>query len=291
MTKRILIFSLPLFLFSFCEKPSAKSPPDAPLHTSEQPSATRSVTDSAGLRIAQRFPAPPGFERVLAAPNSFGEYLRNLPLLPGNGPVLLFDGREKGRQDVHAAVIDLDVGTRDLQQCADAVMRLRAEHLFAQKKYADIGFHFVSGFPAEYAKWRAGNRIFVSGNKVSWQATNSESTSYGSFRKYLDVVFSYASTLSLAKEMRAVDLEKMEIGDVFIQGGSPGHAVIVVDMAVNPATGEQLFLLAQSYMPAQQIHVLKNENDPSLSPWYRLDFGENLQSPEWEFSKGDLKRF
>ena len=45
----------------------------------------------------------------------------------------------------------------------------------------------------------------------------------------------------------------MQIGDVLIQGGSPGHAVIVVDMAENPATGEKLYLLAQSYMPAQDI--------------------------------------
>ena len=60
----------------------------------------------------------------------------------------------------------------------------------------------------------------------------------------------------------------MRIGDVFIIGGSPGHAVIVVDMAVNPETHEKVFLLAQSYMPAQQIQLLKNNNDPDLSPWY-----------------------
>jgi hypothetical protein len=40
--------------------------------------------------------------------------------------VLLYNGAPKFRQDVHAAVIDIDVGTRDLQQCADATMRLRA---------------------------------------------------------------------------------------------------------------------------------------------------------------------
>ena len=46
------------------------------------------------------------------------------------------------------------------------------------------------------------------------------------------------------------ELSEMQIGDVFIRGGSPGHCVIVVDMAVHQETGEKLFMLAQSYMPA-----------------------------------------
>ena len=50
---------------------------------------------------------------------------------PANAPVLIYTGAQKWRQDVHAAVIDIDVGRRDLQQCADAIMRLRAEWLFA----------------------------------------------------------------------------------------------------------------------------------------------------------------
>ena len=82
----------------------------------------------------------------------------------------------------------------------------------------------------------------------------------------------------------------MEIGDVFIRGGSPGHAVIVVDLAAD-AQGRQVFLLAQSYMPAQEIQILKNPNDQALSPWYSTDFGEELVTPEWTFGKGERKRF
>lgn len=33
--------------------------------------------------------------------------------------------------------------------------------------------------------------------------------------------------------MKLQSLDKMKIGDVFIKGGSPGHAVIIVDMAEN----------------------------------------------------------
>jgi hypothetical protein len=61
-----------------------------------------------------------------------------------------------------------------------------------------------------------------------------------------------------------------------------------VDVAQHKNSGKKVFLLAQSYMPAQEIHVLKNPDDPALSPWYRLDFGETLRTPEWSFSKNDL---
>lgn len=82
----------------------------------------------------------------------------------------------------------------------------------------------------------------------------------------------------------------MQTGDVLIQGGSPGHAAIVVDLAVN-AQGQKVFLLAQSYMPAQSIHILKNPVNPALSPWYEADNSAVVQTPEWTFTTKDLKRF
>ena len=83
----------------------------------------------------------------------------------------------------------------------------------------------------------------------------------------------------------------MKIGDVFIKGGSPGHCVIVVDMAENRNTGQKVFLLAQSYMPAQDIQILTNQQNDEFSPWYSNDFGDTLETPQWTFSKDELKRF
>ena len=117
--------------------------------------------------------------------------------------------------------------------------------------------------------------------------------SYKTFRNYLDMVFMYAGTASLSRELQAVSYTSLQPGDVFIKGGSPGHAVIVVDIAVHPTTKKKVFLLAQSYMPAQQIHILVNPVSRSLSPWYELaetDAGK-LYTPEWIFSRKDLKRF
>ena len=84
-----------------------------------------------GRTIAARISPPPGYESLSTRPGSFEEWLTQLPLKPGRPPVLLYDGKEKRDQDAHHAIIDLDVGDRDLQQCADAIIRLRAEYLWA----------------------------------------------------------------------------------------------------------------------------------------------------------------
>jgi hypothetical protein len=217
--------------------------------------------------------------------------LQNLNLKPAGTIAKNYDGSIKKPQDVYAAVVDIDVGDKDLQQCADAVMRLRAEYLYSQNRFDEIHFNFTSGFNAQYSKWRDGFRISVKGNSVSWIKKYNESKSYDDFREYLNIVFTYAGTLSLAKELKAVNISEMKIGDVFIKGGSPGHAVIIVDMAVNEKTGDKIFLLAQSYMPAQDIQILKNPVNTSLSPWYSTDFGETLETPEWEFKSNQLKAF
>ena len=168
-------------------------------------------------------------------------------------------------------------------------MRLRAEFLYAQKRYKDIHFNFTNGFNVAYSKWRKGFRLRVKGNNVYWYKTSKESVSYASFSKYMQWIFMYAGTLSLSKEMISIPVAKMKIGDVFIQGGSPGHAIIVVDIAFK--NNEKLFMLAQSYMPAQDIHILKNQNNTAISPWYKATNLKVLNSPEWQFFDTDLKRF
>ena len=243
-------------------------------------------------RVVGEILPPRGFTRASPTPNSFPEWLRKLPIKQGNPPVRLFDGREKFNQSAHAAVIDLDVGSKDLQQCADAVIRLRAEFLYSSNRVAEIAFNFTSGDRADYSRWIEGFRPSIDGNEVSWSRSAERDDSYVAFRKYLETVFIYAGSYSLSKEMTPVrDLESSKIGDVFIQGGFPGHAAIIVDLAVNPETGERAFLLAQSFMPAQDIHILKNPGDRQFDPWYRLGGPGELPTPEWTFQWSDLRSF
>jgi hypothetical protein len=243
-------------------------------------------------RIATATPPPEGYERVEVTAESFANWLRHLPLKENGTPVYLYDGRKKGNQGAHFAVVDIDTGTRDLQQCADAVIRLRGEYLYSRGLYSSIHFNFTSGDEASFTKWAAGYRPKVDNNKVQWVKNEDEDSSYRNFRRYLTTVFVYAGTYSLSRELKSrKNIHDMAIGDIFIEPGFPGHAVIVVDMAENKENGAKVFLLAQSFMPAQDIHVLKNPNNAGLSPWYALDFGRILRTPEWQFKDTDLRYF
>jgi hypothetical protein len=251
---------------------------------------TENLINKSGNTVQERIRVPEGFERVKVEKNSYGQYLRDLPVKPDGTKIKLFNG-DVTNKDVHEAILDIDVGTRDLQQCADAVIRLRAEYLFGQGLYKKIHFNFTNGFNADYSNWMNGKRIVIKGNKTYWVKRTGYSKEYNSFRKYLDVVFAYAGTLSLSKEMKFVSIGDIQIGDVFLKGATPGHSVIILDMAENKKTGEKIFMIAQSYMPAQDIHILKNFENKELSPWYSVKFGEVLNTPEWEFERGQLMRF
>ncbi len=240
-----------------------------------------------GRTIDTRFVTPDGYTRKPVAENSFANYLRKLPLKTPGAPVKEYDGQVKA-SPVHAAVVDLPIGDKDLHQCADAVMRLWAEHHWLQKNYDKIHFNFTNGQRVDYNEWRKGRNMIVEGNKTYWDNSNSPREGYQSFWEYMELIFMYAGTKSLEKETKAISIEDMKIGDIFIQGGFPGHAVIIVDLATNES-GHKVFLLAQSYMPAQEIHILKNENN-DLSPWYAIPKNSILLTPEWEFQLSDLRR-
>lgn len=241
-------------------------------------------------KIPDRFIPPEGYRRQYLDRNSFAYYLRHLILKPIGSKVLYYNGDVKQNDGVYAAVVDLPIGRKDLHQCADAVMRLRADYLYAQKRYEDIHFNFTNGFRVDYSEYIKGKRIVVQGNKTYWKQSTTPSNTPYDFNRYKEQIYMYAGTLSLSKELVSVKIEDMQIGDVFIQGGSPGHAVIVVDM-VEDDQGEKMFMLAQSYMPAQEIQILENPSDPGISPWYHLEGWVDLYTPEWNFIDEDLKRF
>lgn len=287
--------NLPIFFLAFCVLQACTSNSQEfskPLATSHSPiqQASWSPLDTSGHSIQERFTPPPGFERVSYPTGSFAAYLQQLPLKPDGSRVRYYNGAEKPPAQVYLAVVDMDIGKRDLQQCADAIMRLRGEYLYAQQRLDDIRFNFTNGFDMTFAKWRQGYRVKIKGNSVTWVKSKAPSSSYTQFRSYMNMVFAYAGTLSLAKELHSAPIEEMQVGDVLIQGGSPGHAVIVVDMAINE-TGEKRYLLAQSYMPAQDIQILQNPQKDSKDPWFGLPKGTRLATPEWDFTVHDLKRF
>jgi Domain of unknown function (4846) len=218
--------------------------------------------------LLQDIPPPPGFTRTSVLKGSFAAWLRQVNLKKSN-TVYLFNGLPKPNQQVQFAVLDIPVGNKDLQQCADAVMRLRAEYLYSAGRYDEIVFYDNLNRAYRYEAAKDSSR----------------------FESYLEKVYAWCGTLSLDKQLKTIsNYADVRPGDVFIHGGSPGHAVIVMDVA-NNVYGEQVFMLAQSYMPAQDIHILKNPANEKQSPWYGLPANGPLQTPEWIFKHGERKRW
>jgi hypothetical protein len=223
---------------------------------------------SDSLSIVGDIAAPPGSGRIPMAVNSFGTWLRNIHLKKDRH-VYLYNGQLKRNQNAQFVVLDIPVGHKDLQQCADALMRLRAEFLFSQKRFSEIEFSDNNG---KIYKWDGGaNRI--------------------AFESYLEKIFEYCGSASLEKQLHPVlSVNDMQPGDVLIRGGFPGHAMMVMDVAIN-SKGKKMYLLAQSYMPAQDIHIVINPSDQDLSPWYELNDQPEIITPEWVFLKKQLRRW
>lgn len=274
--KLLLVIFLLVVSLASCQSNSTSEEPQNPAV-----SDTKNTEDVAwiipdGATVKTRFNTPEGFQRVTLDSNSFGSFLQELPLKKDGSPVILYNGQLKSNQKAHLAVVDLPIGKKDLHQCADAVMRVRADYLFSQGKYTDISFRLASGKTLSYSAWLGGKK-----------------PNTANLWSYLEEVFNLANTTSLNQQLKSKPLASLAIGDVFITAPPPGmkygHAIIVVNKCTNKE-GKVKFMLAQSYMPAQELQILDNPSNPGC-PWYDLDFGTNLNTPEWGFTSTQLKSF
>lgn len=197
-------------------------------------------------------PVPAGYERLNTDQSGYSEFLRSLPLKPKGTEVKLFTGGRAHLQILNYAVVDLPI-LSNWEQCADVCMHLRAEFLFRKGRFNDIKFEDVN------------RELMAYGGGNSRQA----------FEKYLRKVYGMASTYSLVHEMKKRKFKDIQVGDVFVYAARPGHryghAIMVVDVAVNSKTGERMCILAEGATPARDIHVIRNVRNPLCSPWFKID--------------------
>ncbi len=258
---RPLIFYMSLLIAAGCGEVNYKPKVPVEKEASEAPAPQPDNYATIGA-----IKTPEGFARAVAARGSFGEWIREMPLKKDK-TVYLYNGTLKWNQLAQFAVIDISVGDKDLQQCADAVMRLRAEYLYASKKTGEIAFMDYNG---KWYRWQIG--------------PNREA-----FDNYLQTVFGWCGSASLEKQLKPVtDFNQIDAGDVLVQGGFPGHAMMVVDIAFDKK-GNKIYMLAQGYQPAQDMHVVVNPADAALSPWYAIGNDTIINTPEWTFKKSNLK--
>jgi len=225
-------------------------------------------------RTVGQIPLPQGFTRASLPQGSYAEWLRNFPLRRDN-TVYLYNGEPIEDQRLHYAVLDISTGTKDLQQCADAIMRLRAEYYFSRGEYGKI--EFIDG----KKKYNFGKYL------SSMEPTSEQHTI---FMGFMENVFINCGTYTVDAMSSPIPLSTMQPGDMFVKAGSPGHAMVVVDVATN-ANGKKIYVLAQGFMPAQDMHIVINPMNPTLSPWYEITNAAQITTPGWVFGSKQLKRW
>lgn len=245
-----------------------------------------------GTTISSRFSTTAvgeNYYRTQPLNGSFEHYLLNLPLKSFGAKTHLYNGSEK-KFNVQIGVVDIKKITEE-QKSAQIIMRLRAEYLYSSRLYGRLHFNFTNGFVFSYAKWVAGFRL--NGTKNGWVQSAEQDYSKTTFKYYLEVLYANATIASLSREMVKVPIADIKIGDVFIQNGQPGHAVIVMDVLHNDEDKMLKIMLAQGNSPAQELEILRNDIDGS--PWFTLSYDSNdnvkIMTPEWTFYVKDLKRF
>jgi hypothetical protein len=260
MIFKTLLFSTFLILFSCNQNANSTAKKD-----NMQSNVKPQDIGKNSYRSVKDIPLPHGFRVIEKDNNTFGAWLRNITLKKEN-TVYTFDGKRRYNQNAQFAVLDITVGKSDLQQCADAVMRLRAEYLFAQKRMEEIDF--------------------IDNESIHYKFKEPYTQLH--FSQYLDKVFGMCGSASLAKQLKPKNnFGNIEAGDVIIRGGFPGHAVIVLNVAENES-GRKIYMIAQSYMPAQDIHILKNLNNEDISPWYEVNDNSTINTPEYTFKNTEL---
>ena len=200
-------------------------------------------------------PSPAGFIRYEGKDARYASFVRNLPLLPTDSILRYYDGSPN---DSLACFYYRRIAfplLKQTEQCADVCMRLRAEYLFATRQFFNIRF---SDTRHHVLRYYYGNI-------------------HPALHRYLKRVFNVANTESMKASMPVRKLSDIQPGDVFIYDAKSrpssqyGHAMMVADVAVHPATGRKAILLLEGSTPATNIHLVKNLAAPSHSPWFFLD--------------------
>lgn len=219
-------------------------------------------------------PVPRGYERAAYPSDSFSGWLQRLPL-KNNTTVLTHNGGAvPSRRYNRTAVIDMPLlFSDDLEQCADYCMRFWGEFHRQTGRLEEL---FLFTYPGE--------RTYFS-------------KSGSNFKQFLRIAFAYSNSYSLKAGCKPVGggegrVELMP-GDMFVQNetGGIGHVSMVMDAAKN-RSGEQLYQIGFSFMPAQEFHI---ETAPSreygIGGWFSLEGYVRFLADFYPYGKPVLRRF
>lgn len=258
--------------------------------TIEQSGITYDIKDlnAEGMTVQSRINTPEGYTRIKVGEGSFGEYLREYPVLPNGVKLPVYDGTTMSPYDA-AAIFDISLGDEGYQQCADSIIRLYSDYYYENGQYDKISFQFSNGDECSYQRWRDGKRMLVIGGFSMEIPMAFYDDSEQQYRNYLKEVMNYAGTISLQNESKVIPLDELRIGDFIC---SDTHVVMIVDIAENEK-GEKCYLIGQSFIPAVCFHIVANRNDGEASAWFTQEQleQESFEIGVYKFSRENIRRW
>jgi hypothetical protein len=220
-------------------------------------------------------PVPnPNFERIILKSDSFGSWLRSLPLKPANSAVLDYRGRvhKAGEDTAVGAVVDMDISGRKMEQCMDILIRLYAEFVWDQSRVSQLRLPLPGGYWLTWQDWANGFRPKYQGIHVSMVQKNDEDFSLNNYRAFLREIYATSHTQQFYHAYQLLDRQSAQPGDFIVKKGRKRHAVMIVDIAQN-MHGEQVALIGHGDTPACQFYLLRLSKN---SLWFPLKNKEEV---------------
>ncbi len=238
--------------------------------------------------LSDRIEPPAGFHRALLPTQSFGDWLRHLPVADATARVRRANGKNAFPTDDAriAAAIQLQPNTNALG-AAGMMVRLRAEHGWCAKSLDQAVFHFTSGQRMSWRAWANGVRALVGESGTHFEMTGIADDSRDSFCAWIETQLQFTSCASLLDDTRRVDDGTIAPGDVLLRGGRDAHVLIILDVAIDDA-GRVAVLLGSGDTPASTFHVLQASTD---SPWFFLSSHSIDTGPYGRFDLDQLRRW
>ena len=250
--------------------------------------------NTTGMTVNSRVTVPDSFFRPPFPISTYQSYLQSLVIKSADSKVMKYDGYEK-KFICYSAVLQIDLMEEDMMRGEHYIQYLRAKFLYNSSKYDMIDFSYDDGRSLTFEQWAEGARFVWQDSIYIIDTIAGVNYTENSFKKYMDQVYMNSTTNGLAMDTKLLEVGSLSIGDLMIQPKdmhTPGHAVLVIDMAVNPLTGEKMVLLAQGFSPTQDMHILSNPYEADISPWYRVQ-EDNMYftTAQWTFRKKHIRRF
>jgi hypothetical protein len=171
-----------------------------------------------------------------------------------------------------AFVVDMDIKGRRLEQCMDILVRLYTEFLWKKNQGDNLQLPLPGGYWLKWKEWSEGFRPVFKGIDVKIIKSSKSDTTYSAYKSFLNTVYSESHTQQFFHAYLPIDRTDVKIGDIIIKKGTKGHAVMIVDMAINEQ-GDMIALIGNGDTPACQVFILRYNKE---TPWVPLYFNKEV---------------